>query len=388
MTDRRTFLQLSAATAASLALGADGGREPLSAQPYGPPQTVRTHSPEPAPRPLRILVLGGTSFIGPHEIRYLLERGHTVTMFNRGRTKPLLFPELFDRVEQLEGDRGGDLAALKGRTWDAVIDNSGQNVDWVRASADLLADEVQYYLFVSSTGVFLPYRTVGITEAVQPRLEDDPPQDPPSYGVMKARSEREVERAFGDRAIIVRPNYIVGPGDTTDRFPYWPVRIAAGGEVLVPGSHDDPVQFTDVRDLTEWMVRLIEQGVTGVFNGGGPFYHQATIAEMVYGIRSATEKPVEWIWVDDYDFLREQRVRYMVPWIMPMGDELGHTRIDFSKAVAHGLTFRPLAVTVRDTLDWWASDAVPAERRANPKFVLTREREAGIIAAWKARKGS
>jgi 2'-hydroxyisoflavone reductase len=377
---RRTFLHLSAGTAAALALGFDGRGSPLSA--------AEAPSVGRSPKSLRVLVLGGTSFIGPHEIRYLLERGHTVSMFNRGRTKPLMFPEIFDKVEHLIGDRGGDLSALKGRTWDAVIDDSGQNVEWVRASARLLADKVKYYLFVSSTGVFLPYKTVGITEAVQPRLTDDPPQSPPSYGVMKARSEKEVERAFGARAIIVRPNYIVGPGDTTDRFPYWPVRIAEGGEVLVPGSHDDPVQFMDVRDLTEWMVHLIERGVTGVFNGGGPFYHQATIAEMVYAIRAVTDERVDWVWIGDYDFLTAQRVRYMVPWIMPVGDELGHTRIDFQKAVAHGLTFRPLATTVRDTLDWWASAAVGPERRAHPKFVLTREREAAIIAAWKARKGA
>ncbi len=376
---RRSFLQLSAGTAAALALGLDGRSNPLAAAPLPGGPSVR---------PLRVLVLGGTSFVGPHLIHYLLQRGHEVSMFNRGRTKPLIFPKMFDRVEHLIGDRGGDLAALKGRTWDAVIDDSGQRVEWVHASAKLLANEVKYYQFVSSTGVFLPYETVDITEAVQPRLEDDPPQNPPSYGVMKARSEKEVERFFGDRAIIVRPNYIVGPGDTTDRFPYWPVRISEGGEVLVPGGCSDPVQFMDVRDLTEWMVHLVEQGVTGVFNGGGPFYHQANIAEMVYAIRAVTDKEVEWVWIDDYDFLKAHGITYMTPWIMPVGDELGHTRIDFQKAVAHGLTFRPLATTVRDTLDWWASDAVGPERRAHPKFVLTREREREIIRAWKAHRGA
>lgn len=337
-----------------------------------------------APRALRLLILGGTSFLGPHQIRYALERGHSVTVFNRGRTRPAMFPELFDRIEHLEGDRNGDLAALRGRRWDAVIDNSGQNVQWVRDSANVLADSAGLYLFVSSTGVFLPYLTVGITEDVQRRLTDDPPRDPPSYGVMKALSEREVQRAFGDRAIVVRPNYIVGPGDTTDRFPYWPVRIARGGEVLVPGGYGDPVQFMDVRDLTEWMIRLIENGTTGVFNAGGPFPKQATIREMVYGIRAVTTERVDWVWIDDYDFLSEMRVRALVPWIMPRGNSLGHTRINYDRAVANGLTFRPLAVTVRDTLDWWASDAVSPERRAQPQFALTPEREAEIIAAWRA----
>jgi 2'-hydroxyisoflavone reductase len=225
---------------------------------------------------------------------------------------------------------------------------------------------------------------VGITEDVQPRLADDPPRDPPSYGVMKALSEREVQRAFGERAIVVRPNYIVGPGDTTDRFPYWPVRIARGGQVLVPGGHDDPVQFMDVRDLTEWIVRLVENRTTGVFNAGGPFPRQATIAEMVYGIRAVTTAPVDWVWIEDYDFLSEMRVRAMVPWIMPRGNSLGHTRINYDRAVAHGLTFRPLAVTARDTLDWWESAAVSPERRAQPEFALTPGREAEVIAAWRA----
>jgi 2'-hydroxyisoflavone reductase len=347
---------------------------------FGPSRT----GPEPT-APLSLLILGGTSFLGPHQVRYALERGHTVSIFTRGRTEPALFADLFDRVEHLEGDRNGDHAALRGRRWDAVIDNSGQNVQWARDSAQLLKDAATHYLFVSSTGVFYPYLTIGATEDVQPRLADDPPRDPPSYGVMKALSEREVQQAFGDRAIIVRPNYIVGPGDTTDRFPYWPVRIARGGEVLVPGPHDQPVQFIDVRDLTEWMIRLIETGTTGVFNAAGPFPRQATIAEMVYGIRAVTTEPVDWVWIDDHEFLSGQRLRAMVPWIMPAGNSLGHTRVNYDRAVANGLTFRPLATTVRDTLDWWASDAVPASRRAEPQFVLSPEREASIIAAWRAR---
>ena len=371
---RRSFLRHAAAATAGMALGFDRVRGAVAALTA-------------APRALRILILGGTSFLGPHQVRYALGRGHSVTIFNRGRTRPSLYPVLFDQVEHLEGDRNGALDALRGRTWDAVIDNSGQNVRWARESAELLRDSVRHYLFVSSTGVFTPYLTIGITEAVQPRLADDPPREPPTYGVMKALSEREVQRVFGERAIVVRPNYIVGPGDTTDRFPYWPVRIARGGAVLVPGTHDDPVQFMDVRDLTEWMIRLLEEGRTGVYNAGGPFPRQATIAEMVYGIRAVTAEHVDWVWIDDYDFLTAQRVRAMVPWIMPRGNSLGHTRINYDHAVANGLTFRPLAVTVRDTLDWWASSAVTPERRAAPNFVLTPEREAEIITAWRARSG-
>jgi 2'-hydroxyisoflavone reductase len=387
---RRDFLRVSAglsglAAGSAMWPGSAAGRAAVPHIRGSRTQATEIGRPR-APRALRILILGGTSFLGPHQIRYALERGHTVTVFNRGQTQPLLYPELFDRVEQLEGDRGGDLDVLRGRTWDAVIDNSGRAVEWARASAELLAPAVRNYLFVSSTGVFYPYLTPGITEDVQPRLADDPVQDPPSYGVMKALSEREVQRAFGDRSIIVRPNYIVGPGDTTDRFPYWPARIARGGEVLVPGGHDDPVQFMDVRDLTEWMIRLIEEERTGVYNAAGPFPRQATIGEMVYGIRAVTTERVDWVWIDDYDFLTEVRLRAMVPWIMPRGNSLGHTRINYDRAVANGLTFRPLAVTVRDTLDWWTTDAVPPERRANPDFALTADREAQIIAAWRTRR--
>ena len=336
-------------------------------------------------RPLRLLILGGTSFLGPHLVRFALERGHRVSIFSRGRTKPTLFKEAFREVEHLLGERGRDVGALEGRNWDAVIDNSGQSVEWARESASLLADAVQHYLFVSSTGVFYPYHTIGASEELQPPLADDPPRDPPSYGVMKALSELEVQRYFGERALIVRPNYIVGPGDTTDRFPYWPVRIAAGGEVLVPGGYDDPVQFIDVRDLTEWMIRLLEKGPAGVFNAGGPFPKQATIAEMVYGIRAVTTEGVDWVWIDDYGFLSEVRLGAMVPWVMPRGNSLGHTRVGYAKAVANGLTFRPLAVTARDTLEWWDSDAVDPQRRAEPRFVLGAEREAEIIARWRAR---
>jgi 2'-hydroxyisoflavone reductase len=382
---RRSFLIGSAGLAAGLAwparaVGGAAGAAGAVAGPSAAPRGV-----EPPERALRLLILGGTSFLGPHQVRYALERGHSIAIFNRGRTRPRLHGELFDRIEHIEGDRDVSLDALRGRSWDAVIDNSGQHVRWAREAALLLRDTVRHYLYVSSTGVYLPYHTVGATEDLQPLLEDDPPRDPPSYGVMKAQSEREVQRAFGDRAIIVRPNYIVGPGDTTDRFPYWPVRIARGGQVLVPGRHDDIVQFMDVRDLTEWMIRLIEQGTTGTFNVGGPYPRPTTTAEMVYGIRAATTADVEWVWIDDYDFLAEHRVGGMVPWIMPRGDSLGHTRVSYARAVAHGMTYRPLAETARDTLDWWASDAVPPERRAQPRFVLTPEREAEIIAAWRRR---
>ena len=235
---RRTFIKRSTG---ALAAGGLGVHPHLPGLGEAPPATA---APK-APRSLDLLILGGTSFLGPHQIRYALDRGHRISMFNRGRTEPRMFPGLVDQVEHLEGDRDVNLDALRGRRWDAVIDNSGQRVEWAREAAELLVDNVTHYLYVSSTGVYLPYLTANITEDVQPVLEDDPPRESPSYGVMKALSEREVQRVFGDRAIIVRPQYIVGPGDTTDRFPYWPVRIARGGRILVPGNRDDQVQLID-----------------------------------------------------------------------------------------------------------------------------------------------
>jgi 2'-hydroxyisoflavone reductase len=259
----------------------------------------------PAPTALRILILGGTSFLGPHQIRLALDRGHSVSIFNRGQTEPRMFPDLFDRVEHLRGDRNVDLHALETGTWDAVIDNSGQRVEWARDAANLLKDRVRYYVYVSSTGVYLPYRTADIREDTKLVLADDPPRERPSYGVMKALSELEVQKALPDGAIVVRPTYIVGPGDTTDRFPYWPVRIERGGEVLVPGRKNDPVQFIDVRDLTDFVFHLIENGATGVFNVAGPA-NRMSMEEFVYGVHAGTSSEVSWTWIEDYEFLQER----------------------------------------------------------------------------------
>jgi 2'-hydroxyisoflavone reductase len=333
-----------------------------------------------------VLILGGTNFLGPHQVRVLLERGHQVSIFTRGRRQPVMFPELFERVEHLVGDRNGDLTALEGRAWDAVIDNSGQQVKWARESAELLRDS-GLYVYVSSTGVFYPYLTTDIGEDGPILLADDPPREQPTYGVMKALSERAVRAVFGERAIVVRPGYIVGPGDSTDRFPYWPVRIHRGGTILVPGKPDDPVQLIDVRDLIEWMVRLIESRTGGTFNAVGPSA-RLTMAEFVHGARAAVSAPVSWVWVDDYDFLEAQRLTYAIPWILPRGDQLGAMRISNARAVAAGLTCRPLAATVRETIDWWYSGAVTEERRRSARFAITAERESEIIEAWRARGAS
>ena len=212
---------------------------------------------------------------------------------------------------------------------------------------------------------------------------------------MKALSESEGRSAFGEGAIIVRPGYIVGPGDTSDRWTYWPVRIARGGEILVAGKRNDPVQYIDVRDLTAWMAHLVDSGTNGTFNAVGPARPQ-TLEEFVYGVAAITAVPLSWTWIEDYEWLKRYPLRknadgttegltYSVPWILSEGDELGHMRIDGRRALAAGLAPRPLADTARDTLLWRQSDAVPAALRSQPRYVLTPEQERAVLDAWQRR---
>ena len=388
MTSRRDFLRSSALVGGALSLGVGG--TPERSSPSAEPARSSVSRP---PHPLRILFLGGTTFLGPHAIRYALGRGHSVTTFTRGRTPPTIHREMFRHVEQLVGDRNGDHSALEGRRWDAVIDTSGFQLQWARTAVDLLKDSSDVYVYTSSTGVYLPYLGDDLKEDRRLVLEDPssvPEDRRPSYGVMKALSEIAVREGFGDeRAIIVRPTYIVGPADpNTHRFPYWPVRLNRGGEVLVPGKATDRVQYIDVRDLTEWMIRLTETRTAGTFNVAGPA-SPMNVHEFVHGLRAASSSEVSWVHVDDYDFLREHRVGAMLPWIMPTGDYEGSARINNALARERGLTFRPLARTALDVLDWWNSDSVSDERRAEltDGEQAMMPREAGILAAWKERRG-
>lgn len=388
MSSRRQFLKSLAGAGLGASLGAAAIAQPAGA--VRPP--LRR-----SPASLRILILGGTGYLGPYLVHAGVRRGHALTILTRGQREPSLYEEDYARVEHLIGDRSAPdgLAALRGRTWDAVIETSGYRHEWTRDSAQLLRGAAGRYLYVSSTGVFLPYRTTNIPEDGPIQLADDPPQDPPSYGVMKALSENEVRGAFPEGAIVVRPGYIVGPGDTTDRWTYWPVRISRGGEILVPGRRTDPVQYIDVRDLTEWMIRLLEEGTTGTFNAVGPVRRQ-TMEEFVYGVAATTPVDLSWTWIEDYDWLRSYPLRrtqdgrtfgltYAVPWIMAEGDQLGHMQIDGRRAVAAGLTFRPLATTAADTVAWRLSDAVPQVLRESPRYVLTPEQERAMLDAWKRR---
>lgn len=338
--------------------------------------STSSRTPEP-PRSLELLVLGGTGFIGPHLVRHAVARGHRVTIFTRGRRDAELPPQ----VVRLIGDRDGELDALVGKRWDAVFDNNTSKPDFVRQSTRLLQDAVGRYVFTSSTGVYYPYLRRGVDESTPVRLEvTDPNDGSEAYGVAKANCERVVMEVFDRRGVIVRPTYIVGPGDPTDRFPYWPVRLERGGEVLAPGRKVDPVQLIDVRDLAEFMVRLVEDRNGGIFNVAGP-RDALTMGEFLEQARAAVNPAAQLTWIEDYAFLEAHEITDSVPWVMLKGNDEGHMSVRNDRAVAAGLTFRPLATTVRDTLAWWPS--VPAERRDRPGFSITPEKEARALADWR-----
>jgi len=372
---RREFLLTTAAAGGAIGLGR-----------FGKAYARERDIPK-AAKSLRILILGGTAFTGPHQIDYALARGHQVTIFNRGRTEPTVHEELFDRVERLVGDRDDDLAALEGGEWDAVIDNSASLPRWVRQTASLLKDSVDLYLFTSSLSVHADNSKIGITEDDPVATIDDPTIEQitgETYGALKALCEEETRQAFPDRAIIVRPHLIVGPGDRSDRWTYWPVRIERGGEVMAPGTPDDPTQYIDARDLAEFDIHLIESRAVGTYSAVGPLA-PLSMAELLYGMRAVVSNDISFTWVDA-DFLAEHEVQpwsHMTAWIPPRDGYQGFGAFSNARAVAAGLGYRPLAVTAKDTLDWWKT--LPEEQRAAPRAGLEAEREAEVLAAWHAR---
>jgi 2'-hydroxyisoflavone reductase len=338
------------------------------------------HLTAPGQARLRLLILGGTGFIGPHLVRLAVSRGHEVTIFTRGRRNP----DLPAGITRLTGDRNGQLQALSGKTWDAVVDDSATNPDWVRQSTELLRSQVSRYLFTSSTGVYYPYLTRGVDETVAPHLEiADANDGSETYGVNKARCERQVLDTFGDKGLVTRPTYIVGPGDTTDRFPYWPVRLERGGEVLAPGRAEDPVAFIDVRDLAEFMLKLLEENRSGIYNVVGP-RDGMTTRQFYPAAQAAINPSATLTYVDDYEFLSAQGIEDSVPWVMLKGNDWGHQSVRNDRAVAAGLGFRPLESTIRDTLAWWPT--VPEARRQNPRFSIKPDQEAKALTEWRARR--
>jgi 2'-hydroxyisoflavone reductase len=323
---------------------------------------------------VRLLLLGGTKFLGRATAEEALARGHEVTLFTRGETNPDLFPE----AERLRGDRAVDLSPLAGRTWDAVVDTSGYVPDVVRASAELLADAVDRYLYISSISAYAEFTGSSTEDHPTKELGDLPSdrllEDYSNYGPLKALCEQAVRDVCDGRATIVRPGLIVGAYDPTGRFTYWPHRIARGGDVLVPAPADEKVQFIDVRDLSAWLLDVAERGRAGTFNATG---EGVTWREVVETCRNVAGSEANLVWVDG-EFLAKHDVGEWMELPMWIRDPewVGMHMADVSKAVAAGLTLRPLDQTVRETLEL----AKPTEDAG-----LAPEREAELLRAWATR---
>ena len=330
---------------------------------------------------MRILVLGGTSFLGRHTVAAALDRGHDVSLFHRGQTNPGLFPN----AEEILGDREHDLDRLQGKTWDAVIDVPGYVPRIVRKSAEALAGAAPHYTFISSISAYAAMPAPGLDEATpladlsEPGSEDVQKH----YGALKVLCEQEVQAAFPAGALILRPGMIVGPNDPTDRFTYWPVRIADGGEVLAPGDPDRQVQLIDARDLARWNLELVERGVTGVFNVTGPA-GRLTMGDMLESCRAATGSDAPFTWADEA-FLAEQGIGAWMdmPFWLPETDTdtRGMLSASIERALASGLSFRPLEETVRDLLAWHETRGSNHQLKAG----LARDREQAALAAWHSR---
>ncbi len=342
---------------------------------------------------MRILVLGGTAFLGRHIVEAATARGHAITLFNRGSRG-----DLFPGIEKLRGDRNRDLSALTGHRWDAAIDTSGYVPSQVRASAGNLAKSIGHYTFISSVSVYSHCRDGKVDEStvvdhVAPerltRLEAIQPQEPlvaasygEAYGGLKALCEQAVTEVMNGRALNVRAGLLVGPYDYTDRFTYWPTRIARGGEVLAPGDPRRSLQLIDVRDLAGWLLALIEQNRQGTINATGPDY-ELTMGGVLEGCRAATRSDATFTWVADA-FLLEAGVRPWteVPlWVPRLHERPAFVRATCSKAIAAGLTFRPLTDTIRDTLAWDRMRSTDEKRRAG----LSADRERTLLRAWHGR---
>ena len=362
-TSRRTFIQSASAAAVLATL----------------PGSVLAQAT--ARKPLDILILGGTGFIGPHEINYARARGHKITMFNRGKTAPGMFPD----VETLIGDRDNQLDALKGRDWDAVIDNSGFFPRHARLSAELLYGHVDQYLFVSSVSAYGEDLTVEDNEFSAPYAVMDDPSDEsepvygPSYGARKALCEQEVTKVFGDKAINVRPGIITGTGDPTERLRHWLRRMQAGNEILVPGQDDLPVQYIDAADMCGWMVRLLEDGTgSGPYNavGAAKPYRARPLLE---GLCDATESKSTLTWID-WEWIRNETSENpnYGPWY---GEgPLPFMQVNNDRAMATGLTFRPIADTAKDMIANLDRVPVPEKRRGG----FSLETEAALLKKWHA----
>ena len=326
---------------------------------------------------MRILIIGGTRFLGRHLVESALAHSHDVTLFNRGKSNPGLFPQL----ETILGDREKDVDKLAGRIWDAVIDVAGYFPRIVRLSADVLKENVARYVFISTISVYDNFKKVGINE-LDPvgKIADETVEEitGETYGPLKALCEQVVQDIYGERALIVRPGLIVGPHDPTDRFTYWPVRVARGGDVLAPQKPEAAIQVIDVRDLSDFIIKLIQDAASGVYNATGPDY-ELSIGKLLEVSKQVSNSNADFKWAS-VDVLNQNKVEAwsdMPTWVPDDEEGVGFSRIDVSKAIGAGLRFRPLEETVRDTLAWAQTRPADHEWRAG----LTAEREAQVLAA-------
>ncbi len=327
---------------------------------------------------MKILIIGGTRFVGRHLVNAALAREHSVTLFNRGKSNPALYAGNA-QVKSIQGDREKDLALLSGQSWDAVIDTCGYVPRIVRLSAQALKPAVGRYVFISSISVYSDTSKIGIDEN-DPlgKLEDESIEDISggSYGPLKALCEQAVQQEFGEQALIIRPGLIVGPYDPTDRFTYWPVRLALGGEVLAPEKPEVPVQIIDGRDLAEFIIKLIEAHAHGSFNATGP-QAELSLGAMLEACKQVSASDAIFRWAS-VEFLAENKVepwKDMPVWVPDTPEEAGFSRVNISRALAAGLTFRGLDETVSDTLAWASTRPVEYSWRAG----LEMERETELL---------
>jgi 2'-hydroxyisoflavone reductase len=386
-TSRREFLVRSAAAAGAIglgivpriALGEDGVADGR------------------ATKSLSILILGGTGFTGPEQVNYALSRGHKVTLFNRNKTRPDMFK---GKVDQLIGDLNTDTSALQGKKFDVIIDNPTTAPAWVRNVAQYMKGNTGHYIFISTISVYPDNGTPNADE-MAPTTPLPDSLDPYTldrqnwgryYGALKSRSEKDVEENYPGHFTIIRPGLIVGPLDRTDRFTYWPVRVERGGEVLAPGAPTDVTQFIDARDLAEWTIRMAEMGPTqggGIYNATGP-REPLPMGQFLQACKDVTHSDARFTWVP-WSFLEEQKIRAwrdMPTVVPPTGQTAGFSRRNIDRALAKGLTFRPLAVTIKDTLDW--NKTRPQEDRdklaAGAVAGISAQREAEVLSAWHAKE--
>jgi nucleoside-diphosphate-sugar epimerase len=389
---RRQFLKASTAASAASAFAMPGLGAEQAPPPAAPLPGLKVPAVGKADKSFNLLIIGGTGFTGPEQVEYALARGHKVTLLNRNKRRPDLFK---GSVEQLVGDLGADVGVLKGRSFDAVLDIPTTYPFWVRNVAQYLKGHVGHYVFISTVSVYLDNTKPGMdeTDATTPMDKGidpyslDPSYRASQYAPFKAFCERLVQETY-PLSTIIRPGLIVGPLDPSDRFTYWPSRIDRGGEVLAPGDPTDRVQFIDSRDLAQWTIHMIEQREAGVFNALGPGA-PLSISEMLYGIKAVTTAGAQFTWVGA-EFLQQHKVeewKDMPVWVNPHGDGAGfHFRMN-AKAISKGLTFRPLAVTALDTLEWNKTRS-PEDRQKQIDGKLNGlapAREVEVLAAWKAR---